>query len=147
MLAGLHEQGLLNQGLMYFAARETGGKLADFAKIKGLLGSQADGEPLEKVSSIIEKLNEMLKIGDVTVDKKDGGVSIRIKTDPCRYRPKGVGGAEFDGTLCPFPGLIEEFLNAFLNEKVKLVGIGLENKPVIKEGGYCVLHYVPYYEK
>ena len=65
LLAGLHEYGLLNQGLMYFVAREAGRKPAGFARIKGMLGSQTDVEPIEKVSNIVEKLNEVLKIGNV----------------------------------------------------------------------------------
>lgn len=143
LLAGLNEFGLLNQGVMDFAARGVGRKLADLANIKGLLDKQTNGTLAEKCKTIALKLNDMLKISKISVNEKDNKVSIGIQSDLCKYCPKGVGGAELEGTICPFPGLIEEFLNAFLDEKVKLVGIGTENKPLIKEGDYCTSYYEP----
>ncbi len=141
LLAGLNEFGMLNQAVMKIASRRSGKYLAMCAQEKGNIEIDKNKSLKEKVEYLLTLLNEVLFIStDVKVEEAGGdSVIVKIKTSKCRFCPKGVGGAELEGTICPFPGLIEEFLNQFLDQKVK---VSTENNRILwKEGDWCNTKY------
>ena len=125
IFAGLNEMGMLNQASVNVASRRAGKYLAEYTQTQGLLDAEALTAPhAEKVKRLIEKLDALIELGTrVTVSGTVDGAEIRIFSMGCKFCPKGVGEAELKGALCPYPGLIEEYVNAFLddNDKVKLV--------------------------
>ena len=73
---------------------------------------------LDQCRSALAHLNAELTItldpADLYVEEEGEQFVVKIKTSQCRFCPKGVGEAELKGTLCPFPGLIEEFLHSMI---------------------------------
>ena len=69
------------------------------------------------------------------------GIEIAILSMGCKFCPKGVGEAELKGALCPYPGLVEEYVNGFLEagEKVKLLSINRRQLRKIDDQCYIVL--------
>jgi len=61
---------------------------------------------------------------------------VKIKNPACRACPKGVGEAELTGTLCPFPGLLEDYWSSICGKELKLEKVG-NNKALIKHGDWC----------
>jgi len=141
LLAGLNEFGMLNQAVMKIASRRSGEYLAKCAKEKGSIEVDKSKSLKEQIEYLITLLNNVLVIStDVKVEEgDDDSVIVRIRTSKCRYCPKGVGGAELEGTICPFPGLIEAFLNQFLDKKVKVTPEN--NKILWKEDDWCTMKY------
>ena len=41
-------------------------------------------------------------------------IIVEIASDKCKICPKGVGGAEIEGTLCLIPNALSSFTNSFL---------------------------------
>jgi hypothetical protein len=139
MLAGLNEMGMLNQASVNVASRRAGRYLSDYAKARESLDSLAAGlSRTEKVHRLVRLLDELLELGtQVEVVEADTGFDVGILSAGCKFCPKGVGEAELKGALCPYPGMIEEFINAFLSpeEKIKLVSI--DRRQLRKKGDNC----------
>ncbi len=133
-IAGLNEFGVLNQAIVDFSAERAGRYLVDYMKAVGC-------NPGGDVEKVLNKLNEELRIGRVKVEKENGKVKIKIFSSSCRFCPKGIGEAELEGTLCPFPKLIESFMNGLCELNFKLEYQGLERCPLVKEGDFCIISY------
>ncbi len=140
-MAGLNEFRLLNQGVVDFATRRTGKYLARLVKYKKPIEidlSKPVEDRCKKV--IVETLNGILKISDeVEVEKAEDDVVVRIKSSGCGFCPKGVGEAELEGTICPFPGLIEEFVRHFCKKDFRRKRVN--GKILNKEGDWCKIIY------
>jgi len=128
LIAGFHELGLLNQAGVFQATQRAGKALAQYAKATG-----------RKASSLLEAAQLLNQLTPLAVDVQFSGnekeLVVRINAETCKYCPKGVGGAELEGNLCPYPGLILGFLSEFLEGvKVKFY----DRKPLRKVNGkFC----------
>ncbi len=139
-MAGLNEFGVLNQAVVDFATRRTGKYLAKCMDKRKPIEID-DNKPVEeRCKKVIEILNGILKISDIVeVEKAGNDVVVKIKTSGCRFCPKSVGEAELEGTICPFPGLIEEFVRHFCKKDVRIKRI--DGKVLNKEDDWCKIAY------
>ncbi|NAZ24347.1 MAG: hypothetical protein GU357_01095 [Thermofilum sp.] len=102
-LAGFRENGVLNFGILRGVAENTGRKIYE------AYSDVVPKDPKSAAEWLLAKL-EISKDSHVVIDGSN--VRIRIKSRFCRYCPKGVGGLELPGVLCPFPGLFKGFLES-----------------------------------
>jgi hypothetical protein len=138
--AGLNEFGILNQAVMNIASRRAGKYLAMFEEVKNPMEIDGSKPVKEQCEQILTSLNSVLSVStDITVEKEYDNIVVKIKNSKCKFCPKGVGEAELKGTICPFPGLIEEFINHFCSRKVKIMRV--DNAILKKEGDWCVMKY------
>jgi predicted hydrocarbon binding protein len=139
-LAGLNEFGILNQAVMNIASRRVGKYLAMFEEVKNPIKINESKGIEEQCEQALTSLNSTLFISsDINIEKEYDNIVVKIRNSKCKFCPKGVGEAELEGTICPFPGLIEEFINHFCNKKVKIMRV--DNKILRKEDDWCVMKY------
>jgi len=143
-LGELANEGALNQGNALLAGRVAGKNLA--AYVKGL--AEESGEELPKTpAEAAEMLIRLINLtDDYKVFEENGYLVVGIRTQMCKFCPKGVGGAEIPGTVCPFPGVIEAFVSELLERPIKLVLEPLDEKafkkaPLLKKEGYCTMKF------
>ncbi|SMP06637.1 hypothetical protein SAMN06265339_0394 [Desulfurobacterium pacificum] len=139
-IAGLNEFGVLNQAIVDFSAERAGKYLVNYLKAVDS-GVEGDCSVEERVEKVLNRLNEELGIGKLSVEGSDGKVKVKILSSSCRFCPKGIGEAELEGTLCPFPKLFESFINSLCDLDFKLEYQGLERCPLVKEGDFCIINY------
>ena len=141
LFAGLNEMGMLNQASVNVASRRAGRYLSEYASAKGGVEKiSRDASRNEKVQALVKVLDTMLELGTrVKVGVTPDDVEIAIVSMGCKFCPKGVGEAELKGALCPYPGMVEEFVNSFLppEEKVKLASI--DRRQLRKQGDSCYM--------
>lgn len=138
-LAGLNEMGMLNQASVNVASRRAGRYLAEYAKAKHDLPSTS-GDAKADAKSFVDYLNRVVGLGtEVDVTEEEGGLRMRIVSSSCSFCPKGVGEAELQGTLCPYPGLIEEFVNNLLTGDVTLRLVTKDRRPMVKKEDGCYI--------
>ncbi|NPA14684.1 MAG: hypothetical protein GXN97_05815 [Aquificae bacterium] len=143
-LGELANKGALNQGTAILVGKAAGKNLAKY--LKGLAaetGENIPTEPSEAARLLIKLIN---LVEDYKVNSSNKGFKVDIKTNKCKYCPKGVGGAEIHGTVCPFPGVIEAFVEELTQKKVSiklkmLDESGLRKTPLSKEEGYCKMEF------
>jgi len=145
-LAGLNLYGILNQAIVNKASDRAGAHLARFAKLqdkeKQYLTVGEQWSVRERFEKSVEVLKNLLFISKkVEVINKEEKTAVSIETGSCRFCPKGVGEAELNGTLCPFPALMKSFSNEYWGtDDVDLYKE--RSKPVlVKEGDRCVFEY------
>jgi len=138
-LAGLNEMGMLNQASVNMAARRAGKYLAEYARTREDLPGP-EFSTAETATKLIAFLDSILGLGTTIEIRAEGEEAIcRVLSSGCRFCPKGVGEAELEGTLCPYPGLIEEFVNQLLPENEKMRLVMVNRRPLIKEGDGCLI--------
>ncbi|OMH40856.1 hypothetical protein [Desulfurobacterium indicum] len=140
LLAGLNEFGILNQGIINLTGGRIGDFLFQFAKVKGFAISPFLSLE-EQVKKAIVFLNERLRIGKVFVEFAGEDFFIKVYSSSCRFCPKGVGEAELEGTLCPFPKIFERFLELSCRNGIVVVPEDIDMKTLVKREGFCVIHY------
>jgi hypothetical protein len=140
--AGLGELGLLNQGSINIVAKRAADYLYAYLDAKDIL-PEMDKVPGETSTEIIKNLilyiNKILSlVGEYDLQQVEGDQALlSITGNTCRICPKGVGGAEVKGTLCPIPSLLESLLNSIAQKDVvELITNGIE-----KEGTTCKAYY------
>ena len=142
-LAGLNEMGMLNQASVNVASRRSGRYLAEFARLKTTLPEMGD-DVKANAAALIEHLNSILTLSqELSVESGPSGAVLRITGSKCRFCPKGVGEAELEGTLCPYPGLVVEFVNALLPEGQSVQLVMTNRKPMSKTDAGCVITLQP----
>ena len=145
-IAGLNSFGILNQAVVNLASRRSGkhianyAKLVDFTEEDRLKGSEwSIGKKFEKTLDVLNKVLPVSK--DIEMKEENEEILISIRNSTCKFCPKGVGEAELQGTLCPFPSLLES-LNNELWESEDIQLIKERAKPImIKEGDWCIFRY------
>ena len=147
LIAGMSSFGILNQAVVSSAAEQMGNDLAEYCIVSQpdiVKSLQSENET--DINSILKKtldiLQSLLKISEeIKYKEESDGFTVLIRSNTCRYCPKGVGRAELSGTLCPFPSLIENFVNRLNNRK--LIKVKKEkSKPLLtKEDDWCVIKY------
>ena len=143
-LGELANEGALNQGNALLAGRVAGRNLAQY--VKGL--AEESGEELPKTAKEAAEMviNLIGLADDYKVFEENGTLVVGIKTNMCKFCPKGVGGAEIPGTVCPFPGVIEAFVTEVIGKPIKLILKPLDDKafkkvPLVKLEGYCTMNF------
>lgn len=140
--AGLGELGMLNQGSINIVAKRAADYLYAYLDAKEILPDM-DAVPGESNTEVIKNLilyvNRILSlVGEY--DLQDAGndqAVLLIAGETCRICPKGVGGAEVKGTLCPIPSLLESLINMIAKKEMfELITAGIE-----KEGSTCKAYF------
>ncbi len=140
--AGLGELGMLNQGSINIVAKRAADYLYAYLDAKEILPDM-DTVPGESKTEVIKNLilyiNKILSlVGEYDLqDAGDDQVVLLIAGNTCRICPKGVGGAEVKGTLCPIPSLLESLINMITQkDMLELITAGIE-----KEGSTCKAYF------
>ena len=140
--AGLAELGMLNQGSINIVAKRAADYLYSYLDAKDILpdmGAVPGSTTTEVVKNLFLYINKILSlVGEYDFqDAEDGQAVLLIAGNPCRICPKGVGGAEVKGTLCPVPNLVEGLVNKIAQKDLlELITTGIE-----KEGVTCKAYY------
>jgi len=140
--AGLGELGMLNQGSINIVAKRAADYLYAYLDAKDIL-PDLDAVPgdteAEVVKNLILYINKILSmVGEYDLQEAgDNTVVLLIAGNTCRICPKGVGGAEVKGTLCPIPSLLEALINKIAQkDMLELITAGIE-----KEGPTCKAYF------
>ncbi len=140
--AGLGELGMLNQGSINIVAKRAAEYLYAYLDAKEILPDM-DAVPGESKAEVIKNLilyiNKILSmVGEYDLQEAgEDQVVLLIAGQTCRICPKGVGGAEVKGTLCPIPSLLEALINMIAQkEMLELITSGIE-----KEGSTCKAYF------
>ncbi|MGB2963263.1 MAG: hypothetical protein WBB69_04685 [Anaerolineales bacterium] len=140
--AGLAELGMINQGSINIVAKRAADYLYSYLDAKEILpdmGAVPGDTTAEVVKNLILYINKILSLmgGYDLQEAEDDQVVLLVAGDKCRICPKGVGGAEVKGTLCPIPSFLENLVNLIAGkELIDLVTNGIE-----KEGTTCKAYY------
>ncbi len=140
--AGLGELGMLNQGSINIVAKRASEYLYAYLDAKEILPdmSAVPGDTqAEVIKNLILYVNKILNlVGEYDLQEADEGqVVLLITGNKCRICPKGVGGAEVKGTLCPIPSLLESLINRIAEKDfLELITTGIE-----KEGPTCKAYF------
>lgn len=140
LLSALAEEGLLTQGSVNYIARRMIPAFYTYLKVLGYLGNtSSQSNEIEKFRAILVSVNEALKLGDkVSLEKIDENtIRACFGGSTCRYCPKGVGLAEIQGSVCPFPRLLEGIA------ELEGVPVRLIHKPTVikRVGELCCTEY------
>ena len=130
----LADLGLLNQGSANLIGLGVGQRLGRYFKEVGILLPEKDVEAVKRILELADVAEFLL------VEKlSDESLLVGIKSDKCKYCPKGIGGAEISGTVCPIPYLIVSTLTSYTGKKysVALWKKGKGSTVIKKEEGYC----------
>ncbi len=139
---GLGELGMLNQGSINIVAKRAAEYLYAYLDAKEILpdmGNVPGRSKAEVIKNLILYINKILSmVGEYDLQETgDDQVVLLISGQTCRICPKGVGGAEVKGTLCPIPSLLEALINLIAqNDMLELITSGIE-----KEGSTCKAYF------
>ena len=140
--AGLAELGMINQGSINIVSKRAAEYLYSYLEAKEILPdmSAVPGDtPTEVAKNLILYINKILSlVGEYDFkDAEDGMAVLMIAGNTCRICPKGVGGAEVKGSLCPIPTLVENLVNRIAQKDLlELVTSGIE-----KEDSTCKAYF------
>jgi len=140
--AGLGELGMLNQGSINIVAKRAADYLYAYLDAKEILpdmNAVPGGSKAEIIKNLILYINKILSmVGEYDLQASgEDQVVLLITGSTCRICPKGVGGAEVKGTLCPIPSLLESLINKIAQkEMLELLTTGIE-----KEGPNCKAYF------
>ena len=140
--AGLAELGMINQGSINIVSKRAAEYLYSYLDAKDILpdmNAVPGDSTAEVVKNLILYINKIISLmGGYDLQELDEGrVVLLVAADKCRICPKGVGGAEVKGTLCPVPSFIESLVNKIAGtELIDLVTPGIE-----KEGTTCKAYF------
>lgn len=148
LIAGMNSFGILNQAVVSAAAAQMGNDLAEYClacqpEVVSSLRSETETDIVTVFRKSLDILQSLLQISDEIKCSEESGdrMTVLIRASKCRYCPKGVGRAELSGTLCPFPSLIENFVNS-LNSRTIIKVYKEKFKPLLtKEDDWCVINY------
>lgn len=139
---GLAELGMINQGSINIVSKRAAEYLYSYLEAKEILPNMEDvpGETsIEVAKNLILYINKILSlVGEYEFKQAEDGQAVLLITgNTCRICPKGVGGAEVKGTLCPIPTLVVNLVNKIAQkELLELVTTGIE-----KEGSSCRAYF------
>jgi hypothetical protein len=139
---GLAELGMINQGSINIVSKRAADYLYSYLDAKEILPDMkaVPGETsTEVVKNLILYINKILSlVGEYEFKEvEDGQAVLLITGNTCRICPKGVGGAEVKGTLCPIPTLVVNLVNKIAQQDLlELVTAGIE-----KDGPSCRAYF------
>jgi hypothetical protein len=140
--AGMAELGLVNQGSMNIVSRRAAEYLYSYLEAKEILpdmGRVPGDTKVEVVKNLVLYVNRLLSLmGGYDLKLNEQGLAVLIiEADKCRICPKGVGGAEVKGTICPIPSFLEGLINHIAGEKL----VQLESTGIEKVDNLCRAYY------
>ena len=136
ILGSAAELGLLNQVTVTLIVRSAGKHVAEFLKLK----TDADCTGRDALDCVKMIMSSLDVAKEYEVSGGEDGINVSVPTNLCKFCPKGVAGAEFLGTACPLPGLIESILKKLVAKEWSL--FHLEGKKhFVKEGDFCLFGY------
>ena len=144
LFAGFAELGLVNQGSINIVAKRAAEYLYTYLEAKEILPdmSVVPGDTnTEIVKNLILYINKILNMmgGYDLQEVGDDQVVLIIAEDKCRICPKGVGGAEVKGTLCPIPNFFESLINRIAGKEIlDLVTDGIEEEETTCKAYYQI---------
>ena len=130
----LADLGLLNQGSANLIGLGVGQRLGRYFKEVGVPLPEKDVEAVKRILELADVAEFLL------VEKlSDESLLVGIKSDKCKYCPKGIGGAEISGTVCPIPYLIVSTLTSYTGKKYSIALWKKDKGSTVikKEEGYC----------
>ena len=140
--AGLAELGMINQGSINIVSKRAAEYLYSYLDAKDILPDM-NTVPGDSTAAVVRNLilyiNKILSLmGEYDLKEVDDGqVVLLVAADKCRICPKGVGGAEVKGTLCPIPSFLESLVNKIAGtELIDLMSAGIE-----REGTTCKAYF------
>ncbi len=139
---GLAELGMINQGSINIVSKRAADYLYSYLEAKDILPDMnvvPGSTPTEITKNLILYINKILSlVGEYEFkDVDDGQAVLMIAGNTCRICPKGVGGAEVKGTLCPIPNLVVSLVNKIAqHDMLELVTPGIE-----KDGSTCKAYF------
>jgi len=130
----LADLGLLNQGSANLIGLGVGQRLGRYFKEVGILLPENDVEAVKRILELAD-VAEFLSVEKLS----DENLLVGIKSDKCKYCPKGIGGAEISGTVCPIPYLIVSTLTSYTGKKYSIALWKKDKSSIVikKEEGYC----------
>nr|MDO8046060.1 hypothetical protein [Candidatus Baldrarchaeota archaeon] len=130
----LADLGLLNQGSANLIGLGVGQRLGRYFKEVGILLPENDVEAVKRILELAD-VAESLSVEKLS----DENLLVGIKSDKCKYCPKGIGGAEISGTVCPIPYLIVSTLTSYTGKKYSIALWKKDKSSIVikKEEGYC----------
>ena len=142
--AGFAELGVVNQGSINIVAKRAAEYLYTYLEAKEILPdmSAVPGDTnTEIVKNLILYVNKILNLmgGFDLQEVGNDQVVLLIARDKCRICPKGVGGAEVKGTLCPIPSFVESLVNKIAGKEIlDLVTNGIEEEETTCKAYYQI---------
>ena len=139
---GLAELGMINQGSINIVSKRAAEYLYSYLEAKEILPDMkaVPGETSTEVAkNLILYINKILSlVGEYEFKEMENGQAVLLITgNTCRICPKGVGGAEVKGTLCPIPTLVVSLVNKIAQQELlELVTTGIE-----KDGPSCRAYF------
>jgi len=139
---GLAELGMINQGSINIVSKRAAEYLYSYLEAKEILPDMkaVPGETSTEVAkNLILYINKILSlVGEYEFKEVENGLAVLLITgNTCRICPKGVGGAEVKGTLCPIPTLVVSLVNKIAQQELlELVTTGIE-----KDGPSCRAYF------
>jgi hypothetical protein len=142
IFAGFADLGVVNQGSINIVAKRAAEYLYTYLEVKEILPdmSVVPGDTItEIIDNLILYVNKILSLmgGYDLQEVGDDQIVLLIVEDKCRICPKGVGGAEVKGTLCPIPSFIESLTNKLAGKEI----LDLKTNGIEKEGTTCKAYY------
>ncbi len=140
--AGLAELGMINQGSINIVSKRAADYLYAYLEAKEILPDMktVPGDTTTEITkNLFLYINKILNlVGEYDMQEtEDGQAVLLLKGSTCKICPKGVGGAEVKGTLCPIPSLVESLVNKIAQEDMlKLKTSGIE-----KDGAICKAYF------
>ncbi len=133
VMAGLHEFGILTQGL----ADKLGEWAAPIYYASLVSQGLAKGELRNDLEAFFKGLDYEDGTYKIAIDENK--ILVEIETSKCKICPKGVGQAEIPGTACPIPRALETIAKMITKEawRVHIEKEGAKIHEVEKSGGKC----------
>ncbi len=110
------------QAIINMAGQHVGSEILKFAKDKG--------EPIETLDDFQKFVVKHNLAGHFDFYQSDNATFVRITA--CKTCPKKVGHFEFDGTACPWSGIVSGVLNIIMEDQYHF-------SPKLTPGKECVL--------
>ncbi len=140
VLASLNELGILTQGTVGTLANYFTPRICAYFKLNGVINEKMDIKDV--LMNSFKQYN--FKDDEVRIEVKGDEVEIEIVTKRCKLCPKGVGGAEIEGSACPVPYFVADCLSLITGSKwePELYRKDRNFFAVKKEEGKCIMKVV-----
>ena len=103
-------------------------------------GGCGDPTPCETARRLILYLNDLVDLAaTITVESEAEVSSCQVVLRGCKFSPHAVGEADLEGKLCPYPILIEEFVNQLTRQDQRMSLVMRNRRPISKDSDHCLV--------
>lgn len=117
------------------AAQATANIIGEYVGKELLRYAEEEGREIKNLGDLRNLLVDLGLTSEITFQDLDEG-NIKATIKDCGICPKRVGGYEFEGTACPWPGILR-----FMLEKFKECKYRVDVK--VEPGETCILTFRP----